>query len=727
MVRPNPKSQIPNPNRRTLWDLGFGIWDLLIAAVVLASVSGLLAALVPLLFGSPLPMVHVRWASVADADRRALEQQFRLTEAARLDDGLWAYVPADTSPDALRAIVTHPSVADTDGINRRTFAIADNPPLTPRRGGLLEGAPAWLARAIRALAYLLGGLAGVLVIAVAVATLAPPLMRGAVRARPGRSLRRTYTFTARSNETFAVVALFIAAVAWRFLTFTGFSNDHYAHLVMAQQLLMGDVPIRDFADPGWPLTYTLTALGWLITGKTMATEWVISTAGFAIGAACTVAAAYRLSGSLAIATVVTLIEILIFPRAYSYPKVLMYAAGAWALMTLAAQPSSRRRLVLMAAIVAIAFLFRHDHGLFIGIGSAVCVALASRADGWRVVVSRVALLTAITAIFLLPWIVFVTLNGGMVAYLEAGLDYSRAEASATRLDAWPLAGPAAWLFWLFWSVTLACSIIAVRRMTGGRERWPGEAAAIAALIVIAVLVNASFLRESLDVRVSDAIVPVALLGAWALGLCWIGRWRNRLGQRAVQLATIVVVVASGIAAARVAGFAGQYDDSGIAGGIGGIRAHAAEVSQRLRSQHREDVPSRYSLALRPFFDYVDRCTSPSDRLIVTGEFPDVLVLAGRRFAGDGIVFGSWYSSVTHQDRTIARLEDDPALFVLHTGDYESFRMKYEQVAAYLERRYRPMADVPVDEGGTIQILVAQSRTAAGVDAMTGWPCFPRAG
>jgi hypothetical protein len=672
-------------------------------------------------------MVHVRWAAIAESDRQALEQQFRLTEAAPLAQNLWAYIPADTSGTTLRAIVTHPSVIDTDGINRRTFAIADNPPLTPRRGGLLEGAPTWMARAMRALAYalagivclLLGGAAFVALVVERRARFAEPAL---LRRGTYQRLQTTFTFTARSSETLAVVSMFLIAVVWRFLTFTGFSNDHYAHLVMAQQVLMGDVPIRDFADPGWPLTYTLTALGWLVTGKTMATEWVISTAGFAIGAACSVAAAYRLSGSLAIATVVTLIEIVIFPRAYSYPKVLIYAAGAWALLALAAQPS-RRRLVFMAAIIAVAFLFRHDHGLFIGAGSAVCVAIASRSDGARVVLRRVVLLTTATAMFLVPWIVFVVLNGGLFAYLEAGLDYSRAEANATRLDAWPLAGPAAWLFWLYWSVTLVSGLVSAGRFLRGRERWPGETAAVIALIVIAVLVNASFLRESLDVRVSDAVVPAALLGAWLLGLCWVPPWPQRVSQRVLQLATIVIVLVSTVAAARVAGLASQYDDSGVAGGIRGIREHAAEVSQLLRSQHRQDVPSRYSLALRPFFDYIDRCTAPSDRLIVTGEFPDVLVLAGRRFAGDGIVFGSWYSSVTHQDRTIVRLRAEPALFVLHMGDDEAFRMKYPIVAAYLDGGYRPMADVPVDEGGTIQILVEQSRKATSGDASTGWPCF----
>jgi hypothetical protein len=34
-----------------------------------------------------------------------------------------------------------------------------------------------------------------------------------------------------------------------------------------------------------------------------------------------------------------------------------------------------------------------------------------------------------------------------------------------------------------------------------------------------------------------------------------------------------------------------------------------------------------------------------------------------------------------------------------------------------------MAEVAVDEGGTIQILVDKARMQRRVDAATGWPCF----
>ena len=142
-------------------DAGVGTRQL--ASLICAAASAALFAVVPLLFGSPLPMVHVRWNAIAEPDRIALEQRFGLTEAAPLGNETWAYVPADTSSETLRAIVAHPSVADTDGINRRTFSIADNPPLTPRRGGLIGGAPAWMARGVRAMAYGLAGIAALLI------------------------------------------------------------------------------------------------------------------------------------------------------------------------------------------------------------------------------------------------------------------------------------------------------------------------------------------------------------------------------------------------------------------------------------------------------------------------------------------------------------------------------------------------------------------------------------
>ncbi|NOT24872.1 MAG: hypothetical protein HOP16_02110 [Acidobacteria bacterium] len=715
-------------------------WNRLLAGGVASALSaGVLLALIPILFGRPLPMIRVDWRNISEPDRIGAEQRLQLSEPAPIGGRAWYYVPLDTSPQALLAVVTDPAVEDTRGIDRRTFQITDSPALTPRRGGLLAG-PRWMAGGTRLLAYALAGLSALLMLSALLSSprlgpgsTARTRMAGRLRDPAGtlRTLPHTLGAGLRQHTTaVAVILVFLATVAWRFLTFTGFTNDHYAHLALAQQMLLGDRPIRDFADPGWPLTYLLTAAGWLLAGNSMATEWTITALGFGIGAACTVAVARQLSGSLTIALLVTTFEVLIYPRSYSYPKMLVYGAFAWIILGLARRPSTRR-IVLTALAIAIAFLLRHDHGLFVGAAAAACVFLATRSQGWRDAVRRVTQLTAITAAFLLPWILFVSFNGGLLAYFEAGLDYSRGEAAATALTSLPgfqgggmtTMNANAWLFWLFWSLPVLAGVIVWRRARGHREQWVGELPTVVALVIMSVLVNGSFIRQALEVRIPDAVVPAVLLAAYALRACWTNLWRQRGLQWAVRFVTIAGVVVSGAAVSQISVVADQYDNAMISRGLSGIRIRTSEVIELLRRSHRGDTPSRYSAALAPFFDYLDRCSSQSDRLIVTGEFPDVLVLAGRRFAGDGVVFGAWYSSSVHQDRTLAQIEEDPALFALHMGDYSTFQERFNLIDQYLNREYDEMAEVAVPEAGTIRILKLRRRAPVGTDAATGWPCF----
>src|SRR5437867_6797079 len=105
-----------------------------------------------------------------------------------------------------------------------------------------------------------------------------------------------------------------------------------------------------------------------------------------------------------------------FPRTYSYPKVLVYAVGACGIVAVACRPSSNRALLALAALIAMAFLFRHDHGVYLGIASVTAVGLASRPDGWRVALGRGARLAAFVLVMLAPWALFVRVNGGLVPY-----------------------------------------------------------------------------------------------------------------------------------------------------------------------------------------------------------------------------------------------------------------------------------------------------------------------
>ena len=49
------------------------------------------------------------------------------------------------------------------------------------------------------------------------------------------------------------LALASLTIAYRYLSFTDFSNDHFVHLSVAQQITMGALPVRDFVERGLPL------------------------------------------------------------------------------------------------------------------------------------------------------------------------------------------------------------------------------------------------------------------------------------------------------------------------------------------------------------------------------------------------------------------------------------------------------------------------------------------
>ena len=147
-------------------------WLLWGAAVWLAASAGLLAS-IPVIFGSPRPIIRITWRDLSPVDRVELERRFHLADPIALGDDTWGYQPIDTSRQVLRALVQHPAVAGVDGINARAATIARSLPLSPRRGGWIDAAPRWMPRAVRLLAY---SLAAVGTLLLAIAAMVSPLV-----------------------------------------------------------------------------------------------------------------------------------------------------------------------------------------------------------------------------------------------------------------------------------------------------------------------------------------------------------------------------------------------------------------------------------------------------------------------------------------------------------------------------------------------------------------------
>ena len=130
-------------------------WKWLLWGAAWLVASAILLASIPVIFGSPRPIVRVTWRDLGPGDRAELERRFHLADPITLSDDTWGYQPIDTSREVLRALVQHPAVARVDGIDARAATIARSLPLSPRRGGWIEAAPRWVSRAVRLLAYIL--------------------------------------------------------------------------------------------------------------------------------------------------------------------------------------------------------------------------------------------------------------------------------------------------------------------------------------------------------------------------------------------------------------------------------------------------------------------------------------------------------------------------------------------------------------------------------------------
>jgi hypothetical protein len=160
-------------------------------------------------------------------------------------------------------------------------------------------------------------------------------------------------------------------------------------------------------------------------------------------------------------------------------------------------------------------------------------------------------------------------------------------------------------------------VIATGLLIAGRTRVNSRAAAarIAPIAIVAAFVDFSFIRDPLNTRLADAIVPAVMLGAWLLLRAFKA---SRFRVPAVSIAAVFTALMG--ASVLAVGLTHEEMDRA------GLLAHSRDIPHRfvertvdLRARFTDyQMPTPAARRLVPFFEYVDRCTSPQDRLLVGG-------------------------------------------------------------------------------------------------------------
>lgn len=201
-------------------------------------------------------------------------------------------------------------------------------------------------------------------------------------------------------------------------------DTNFYSLWEATALLAGDHPYRDFYEWGVPLQAYVSAAAQIVVGYRLIGEFLVQWIFIVAGGMISFSLGLRLSRSV-LASLVTAslsLVLLLTTPIFHYPKLFFYPLAVWLAWWYLERPNARRAAVF-GAVTALAFLYRHDHGVYLG-GLAVLTFAVTRlaipaSRDVRSSLRQAAAYSVVAIGILAPWAVVVHLNEGLPQYVES--------------------------------------------------------------------------------------------------------------------------------------------------------------------------------------------------------------------------------------------------------------------------------------------------------------------
>jgi len=526
-----------------------------------------------------------------------------------------------------------------------------------------------------------------------------------------------------------------------------FDTNFYV-LWEATALLAGDRPYRDFYQMGWPLlTLLSTAMQWLV-GYRLIGEFVLQWAFISASVVIGFHLAIRLSHSIWAAVTTTLVAIAVVAATptFQFPKLFFYPVAVWVAWWYMEAPGTRRAAVV-GLVAAAAFLYRHDHGVYIGIGALLAFLLTRAVNPasrrWRSSAREIVAFTVAAVVPLLPWAILVASNEGLIDYVQTRAAWGRSwspdrfpyvalrdfnPVSVVVGGALPSRAAAEhWLLQLTLLlpvfVLVRAAIEAISRRRNG-ERVSLEICQTVIASAMAIIVGIRLFRE-------DGYFTVVLPLSAALGAQLLAGPQHKAGGawRIVQRALAVIMLS--LTAVAVAGYVNAWDllKSSEIDELGPTYRlllttppiDALEPANKARQVQRtewsrSEAGEQQKIALR----YMHDCTRDGDRIFVTGSTPyQVGYYTQRPIAGGHVQWHhGWRSDPLHSRQSLALLQTQSVPFAFSTHDPVLVDLeKYPDIRRYFKENYVEV------EGGRGLLLVDRRRQSTGQFGALGFPCF----
>ena len=533
------------------------------------------------------------------------------------------------------------------------------------------------------------------------------------------------------------VTVGVVAFGFRLITVRDLSNDHYMHLAWAQQALFGDLPGRDFVDPGMPLMYTLSAfVQWMSAGPF--SEAVLSCVLLAVASAVIFIVAADLANSVAVGLVAALFAIAFFPRLYSYPKLLVPAVALLLIQQYVRRPS-RRGVALLATWTAIAVLLRHDLGVYaaagIGIG-LVWTHWGARRHALRALIEYVVAVV----VAMIPYVLFVQWAEGLTEHFHEAVEFARGEAHERFLEppafaflsdprglsAWSKMDSAVLLFYAAHLLVVAALVLLVTRREPRTERNPVLGAGLMMLVLYLVVV----LRHPIDSRIQDVDALMAIMGAWVVAetgrraaAALSRRVLARLATASTFLFALVVAAASTASLWDLGNITLRIEETRVMDGLDLMKRTVQGVKETGTQWPWERFwPAG---ALPDAVRYLNACTTPNDAVLLTWAAPEYYYFSQRRFGAGHALFLPPDAFTTAHDQALmlARLRKERVPIVLiNETRREEFANAYRDVDTYLTQEYVRAGRFQIHDGSDVTIAIHRDLKADRAYGAEGWPC-----
>ena len=287
------------------------------------------------------------------------------------------------------------------------------------------------------------------------------------------------------------------------------------------------------------------------------------------------------------------------------------------------------------------------------------------------------------------------------------------------------ANGAIWLYdALFFTPIIAALLLVIRAVE--RRAPNGDAPKVIAAIVLSVLFNVFLIRDNLDSRLADVIVPGALLWAWLLRRPWLALLERpiRRGAIAQTAGWAVVMLSIWMAVDVYAGSVNQLTASEMFSTPLHVARRLKGAIVNLRREPLDQYAPQGSTGLRALTRYVNRCTGPTDRLLVFGYHPEVFFYANRRIGGGNAAYHANLGSAPEQQEfVVSRLRHESVpVVILPVYAAEEVETVYPILKKYLDTRYRLAAESGFGEERPFRVLVDRQTATSQADAELKLPC-----